>query len=229
MKKSTVKTLQIIVELIMLVLFVVLFISKRIQLWMIIFAGSVLLTTLFGRFYCGWICPIHTVQRPLTWLKKKLHLATKPGPAFLRTAGVRWGILAVFVLLLGLVQVSGRQLPVLPALLGLGVLTTLVFSEELWHRWLCPYGTLLSLPARFSRRHLTIRQSGCISCGQCAKACPALAVAVSEPTEAILTDQQRKKRTYQIDRANCLLCLECQRHCPTDTIKYDPQQKSSKA
>lgn len=228
MKKSTVKILQIVVEVIMLALFIVLFISKRIQLWMILFGGSVLLTTLFGRFYCGWICPIRTVQRPLTWLKKKLHLPSRPGPSFLRSTAVRWGVLAVFVLLLIMVQVRGRQLPVLPALLVLGLLTALIFSESLWHRWLCPYGTILSLPARLSRRHLTIRQEKCISCGQCAKVCPAIAVDVTRPTGSE-GQKNQKKRTYQISRANCLLCLDCQRVCPTDTIKYDPHHKSDKA
>lgn len=228
MKQSTLKVLQIIVELIMLVLFVALFVSKRIQLWMILFAASVLLTTLFGRFYCGWICPIRTVQRPLTWLKKKLHWPSRPGPAFLRRPVVRWGILAVFILLLVMVQVRGRQLPVLPALLGLGVLTSLVFSEGLWHRWLCPYGTILSLPARLSRQHLTIRQSACISCGQCAKVCPALAVEVSRPAGSDQRPDQ-KKRNYQIRREDCLLCLDCQRICPTKTIRYDRHDQAGKA
>ena len=65
------KTIQSIVQIVSLALFVFLFIKGKIQVWMIIFLGSALLTLVVSRFYCGWICPINTIIRPITWIKRK--------------------------------------------------------------------------------------------------------------------------------------------------------------
>ena len=43
------------VQVLSLVLFVGLIALGKMQLWMLIFGGSLLLSTFFGRFYCGYI------------------------------------------------------------------------------------------------------------------------------------------------------------------------------
>lgn len=223
MKKSSVKTLQIISQVLLLAVFIGLAAAGKIQIWMAIFLGSLVLSAFFGRFYCGWICPIRTIQRPLTFIKKKLKLKDYPGPRFLRNTTVRSIVLALFLITMAFVLISGRRLPVLPALLGIGVLISILFSERLWHRWLCPYGALLAIPAGRSKKNLHISQSDCISCGACDRACPAEAIQVhsADIQDTALNEKQKKVgKIYSINASECLLCLECDRKCPTKTIQY---------
>lgn len=222
MKTKTLKTLQMITQIVMLALFAALFARGRIQVWMIVFLSSLVLSLFFGRFYCGWLCPIRTIQRPITYLKKKLKIKTGKGPAFLSNKITRYVILVIFLGLMAFVFRSGKQLPVLPAILALGVVMSLFFQESLWHRWLCPYGTLLSLPASRLGKKLSIVQSDCISCGLCEKACPAEAVDTFTVTKqsAAYEKQEKTGKGYRVNKSECLLCLECQRVCPVDTIHY---------
>jgi polyferredoxin len=39
-------------------------------------------------------------------------------------------------------------------------------------RFLCPYGALLNLFSRFSRRNVTVTPDECVVCGLCKNACP---------------------------------------------------------
>ena len=210
--------LQRIVQLISLALFVLVTISGKMPLWMAIFVLGVIATLLIGRIYCGWICPINTLMQGVSWIKKKLKIKSLPIPKFMKRSWVRYTMLGVFLLLFVFTMVSGKRLPVLPALLGIGVLITLVFPEALWHRYLCPYGTILSLPGRASKRTMGIDHSRCTNCGLCAKACPA---------DAITKEQGQ----YNISRKDCLVCMDCQRACPTQAIAYGgkspkPQQQA---
>ena len=222
MKVQTKKTIQIIVQTGMLIGFSVLFIMGKAQLWMAVFIGSLLLSVFFSRFYCGWLCPIRTIQRPLTFIKKKLGLKQRPGPAFLKTKITRSLVLAGFLILMLIVFRTGQQLPVLPALLAAGVIISLIFSENLWHRWLCPYGTLLALPTGRLGKRLQISQQDCISCGICERVCPSSAVNTFKISDASAETKEQLKRGigYQISHSDCLICLECQRQCPVQAIKY---------
>ena len=226
MKVQTTKTIQTIIQISMLIGFSVLFIAGKAQIWMAVFIGSLLLSIFFSRFYCGWVCPIRTIQRPLTFIKKKLGLKQRSGPAFLRNSITRSVMLAIFLVLMFIVFRTGQQLPVLPALLAAGVIISLFFSENLWHRWLCPYGTLLSLPSGRLGNKLQIRQQDCISCGICERVCPSSAVNTFEISDASAANKQQLKRKigYQINHSECLVCLECQRQCPVQAIKYHREQ-----
>lgn len=201
------KTMQIITQIAFLALFVILIIFNKIQLWMAIFLLSVILTLFISRVYCGWVCPINTVIKATNWIKKKLHLKSFTIPAFLKKRWVRYAFLALFFAVFAFTMISGKKLPVLPIVVVLGVVVSLFFPEELWHRYLCPYGTILSLPGSKSMRFLKIDQDTCISCGLCKKVCPAEAV-------------HEEDKKYDILKKDCLMCMECERQCPTKAIHY---------
>jgi len=201
------KKLQTLSQVTFLVLFLILLSRGLVRLWVGLFVLSMAGALFLGRFYCGWICPIQTLMRFPEWLRKKAGGRALTVPSLLRRPGTRAASLALFFALFGFSMATGRQLPVLPALLVAGVALTLFFPASLWHRHLCPYGTLLTLPGRHSRRELTILQEDCISCGACQDVCPA---------EAILRDGT----TYRTDPANCLLCMRCSRACPSGCIQY---------
>src|SRR5690554_2750481 len=51
------------IRLVFLALFFVLVVTKRFQLWLVLYLAGVILSLFFGRIYCGYICPMNTVMR----------------------------------------------------------------------------------------------------------------------------------------------------------------------
>lgn len=203
-----IKRIQATLQLVFLALFLVLLAKGRVQIWMVVFLGSAIAGLFFGRFYCGWICPMNTVMRFETWLKRKLHIKSLATPNWLKQSWVRIAILIAFLGLAALGIIGQKPLPVLPALFFLGIGLTLFFPELLWHRYLCPYGTILSLPGRLSRKKMAIEASACVNCGACAKVCPTATISKSEGGK------------YKIQPAECLVCRNCIEACKFNAIQY---------
>jgi ferredoxin-type protein NapH len=201
------KILQILSQLTFLILFVVLFITGRIQFWMGIFAAGVFFSIFIGRLYCGWVCPINTLMRAVSWIKRKLSIKSFKTPMFLKKAWVRYLFLGLFIAMFVFVMVTKRQLPVLPGLLAVGVGLTLFFPEELWHRYLCPYGTIFNIASAKSLFSVSIDEESCTNCGYCKRICPAVAV----------SDEGTK---HKIEKKSCLVCMECIRDCKINAIEY---------
>ena len=202
MKKGIQRSIQVIT----LLLFAFLLIKGKVQIWMLIFAGSTALALLFSRFYCGWICPINTIIRPITWMKRKMKIRRKKMPAWIKSDVLRIIVLILFLATMVFVLRTGNKLPVLPALLGLGVLLSVFFDEALWHRHLCPYGTILSFVGRFSFKSMKIEEDACNNCRRCVRVCPSNAIVKGEK--------------HQIVKAECLVCHECERVCNEGAIAY---------
>lgn len=202
------RTWQKVVQIIFLILFSVLIIAGKMQVWMGVFALSVILAFFFGRFYCGWLCPINTLMKAVSWTKRKLKIGTLKTPQLLQRPFFRYGFLVLFLLALVFVMKTGRKLPVLPALLILGTSLTLFFPEELWHRFLCPYGTILHFSGARAVRALTVDTDLCNSCGRCSRVCSGGAVF------------QTGEKKYNIERGSCLLCLDCVDKCKQGAIRY---------
>ena len=202
------KVVQRSIQSIFLALFVVLAIKGKLQIWMGIFVLSTLASLIFSRFYCGWLCPINTVLKPVTWAKKKLRIKSFKIPAFLKKTWVRISMLVLFLGILIFTLKTGKKLPVLPISVALGFALTLFFDEELWHRYLCPYGSILSLPSRKAKFSMKIDEQTCIKCGKCMKVCPAVAIT-------------KEEKVYHITKNDCLVCRACAEVCPVDAITYD--------
>jgi len=73
-----------------LALFIILFVKGKVQLWMGLFLFAIIVSFLLGRVYCGWICPINTVMKGVTWIKKKLHIKNIEISVFLTKPWVRF-------------------------------------------------------------------------------------------------------------------------------------------
>lgn len=195
------------VQLLFLALFLTLMVLGRIQVWMGIFVVSAIASLLFSRFYCGWMCPINTLLKPVTWAKKKLHIKSFKVPKSLSSKWSRAFMLVLFLGVLVFTFKTGKRLPVLPVLVGLGFVLTLFFPEELWHHYLCPYGAIISLPSRKAKHAMKIDEEACINCGKCAKVCPSLAIVKEEKHHSIIKNE-------------CLVCRECVDACPNGAIAY---------
>jgi len=188
--------------------FLTLTLTNKGQVWMGIIFFSIALAALFGRYYCGWMCPIHTLIRPTSWLSRRLRLTKKTIPGFVKAGYVRWIVLAIFLPLLGYTIYTitqGRKFPLPVLIIGLGVLTTFFINEKTWHRYLCPWGILISATGKLSKFRLAV--DGCKTCGLCAKNCPTSAVTLGRE-QAAITSQY------------CLLCLKCETACPVPAIRF---------
>lgn len=201
------KTIQRIIQITFLALFIILFLKGKVQIWMGLLLLGIVASFLFGRFYCGWICSINTVLVGVTWIKQKLHIKSVPIPKFLLKSWVRYLTFSLFIAVFIFTVVSGKKLPVLPALFALGILVTFLFPEELWHRYLCPYGTILNITSSKAKHGMQINEALCNNCGACKRVCPAKAI---EKTMAV----------HVIQMQDCLICMECEISCKKSAINY---------
>lgn len=202
-------------QLVFLGIFLYLMISGKAQFWMGFIFVSIVLAGLFGRFYCGWACPIHTLMGPVTLLGKALN-TQKPTPSVLRKGNLRIAVFLIFLLGLGYTIYSitqGSKFPLPLFVIPFGLVTTFFINPTAWHRYLCPWGTLLSLTGRFSNNGL--KSESCSGCRSCETICP---------TESVSFE----KKQVKIDPTNCLVCFKCQSECRNNTLKYGRMQKKQK-
>jgi len=165
----------------------------------VLFTLPLIVTLFFGRTFCAAVCPLGAVQelvavRPVRvpeWLEHALGvfpwvylglavLFAVTGTAFLIC---RYDPFVAFFRLDGSVNmlVFGGSL----LLLGL-------FVGRPYCRYLCPYGALLGLCSRVSRRHVTITPDECIQCRLCEDACPY--AAIQPPTVMQSPDERTRGR-----------------------------------
>lgn len=197
------------VQILFLGVFVLLMVFGKTQFWIGFIFLSIILAAFFGRFYCGFACPINTLMPPVVWLKKKLGIKNEQVPKFLKSQKLRWIVFGFFLVGLSYTIYTitqGRKFPLPLIIIPLGLLTVFFINEKSWHRYLCPWGILFSLTSRFAK--FGIKSSSCISCSICKSNCPGDAIVVE------------KGKTAVVDPTHCLLCFECKKSCPTKSMAY---------
>ncbi|RPJ24787.1 MAG: 4Fe-4S binding protein, partial [Chloroflexi bacterium] len=165
---------------------------KKIHDSALVLAGlSLLLAIFFGPVFCGWICPLGTVQEWVGKLGRKLfrrrynHFVPTKLDNILRYA--RYGIL---IWVLYITATSGTLIfeaydpyfalfnfwssEVAPtALLILGATLLLsIFVERPWCKYACPYGAVLGLTNLFRVFSIKRAASTCKADGACSIMCP---------------------------------------------------------
>lgn len=197
------------IQILALIIFTMLLYLGKVQIWMFVFFGSLLLSIFFGRFYCGYLCPINTVMEFIDNRAKKKNRQRKKTPNWMKNPIIRVIVLIIFIGLMIIVFIKGKKFPVLPILFALGVILTIFFEPSLWHRYLCPYGALLSIFSKRNKKGYDIHEEDCIKCGICVKKCPSDAISWVS-----------KKEFPYIEKNSCLVCGKCEENCPKDAINY---------
>lgn len=179
-----------------------------------VLAGIVAISALlFGGVFCGWICPLGSIQEWLGRLGRRLfkrsynHVIPAVLDRYLRF--IRYGVL---ILVLYQTARSGKLLfegvdpyyalfhfwtseTAIAALVILGItLLSSLFIERPWCKYACPYGAVLGLTNPIRLFKIKRTAATCTTCGACNRSCP-MNIEVSK-TEVVSNHQ-------------CISCLRC--------------------
>lgn len=197
-----------------------LFIQKIHASAVILLSIVIILSLLFGPVFCGWICPLGTIQEWIGKIGRKKfkrkynHFVPIKLDRSLRY--IRYGIL---VWVLFVTAKSGYLIfeefdpynalftfwseeVALPSVIILALTLILsLFIERPWCKYACPYGALLGLSNKIRLFKIRRNPSSCISCNKCKNNCP-MNIPVSQKEK--VTDLQ------------CISCYECtsEKNCP---------------
>jgi polyferredoxin len=179
-----------------------------------IMTALIILTLLFGRMFCSYICPLGSLQEWFGNLGKKFRL-NKKIPESLEFILSKLKYVVLVVILAGTYSVAElifrkydpfyallhRVNPVLNAsfiILGLTLIGS-IFINRLWCRYLCPIGAFVRVLSFFSLVKLVRDKEACINCKLCNTACP---------------ENIRPAEQVVLTKDGCTHCLDCVGVCP---------------
>jgi len=183
--------------------------------FLVTLAIPLLATLLFGRLYCGWVCPagglqeiIHSEKNAITvppplhrWLKYLKYVALVSLVALVALAGEpvfeNWDPFKVAWNLRG---------PLVPLAMLAAIMVTSAFIYRPWCRYLCPMGAIFAVAARLSLLRL-VPEASCVGCQLCARNCSAQSLAVDKETKRVFIDQEE-----------CMSCGACRSVCRKEGI-----------
>ncbi|HRW36000.1 MAG TPA: 4Fe-4S binding protein [Thermotogota bacterium] len=176
--------------------------------YLILFLIPLISTAIFGRFYCGYVCPFGALSE-LLHVKKLRISVNKRWDKILKY--LKYIILIILILRIFLGSEAVSDLTPFKALFSFGgtwlnwTLTGFfiglsVFFYRPFCKYLCPYGALMALINRFSLFKIKSDES-CVNCTLCVKKCPMNAM-----EDNIKTNSE------------CIFCGECCQNCPKDSL-----------
>lgn len=246
-KKHILRTVRVCVASVVVSAFILLFFDfggifdrylswlPKLQFWPAVLALNVasmmlifVLTMLFGRVYCSFLCPLGICQDAVYGIRSSLKGKKHRNRQHYRKAHttLRLAILAAFIVTAALghgaiayliepYSIFGRTLSLattkalIPGLISAATLLTICiwawYSGRSWCNTICPVGTILGV---FSKRSLfkpVIDHDSCVSCGLCEKNCRASAIDV---------------KNGKIDYSKCVACFDCLSVCNKGSMSY---------
>ncbi len=185
-------------------------------------------TAILGRFFCGWICPLGTLQQLVSWVagpeRRKRPKINRYRPWF----AVKYLVLAVLLTWATLGANHIGWLDPIPLLhravagglrplwhggampggwLSFGLLATILllaaWMPRFFCRAACPLGALMGVVARLAPLRIRRGESNCTGCTLCVMACQG----ADEP----LGDHRVSE---------CHVCLNCLGACAEESLRY---------
>lgn len=200
----------ILVQVLALVLFMALLALGQMKPFLILYVLSLVGALFFGRFYCGYICPINTLMKPVEWLAGKLGLKKRQPPGWLAAGWLPWvAVAGSLALLITGEKILENSIPVMVLWIAAGVLMVPFFHPAVFHVMVCPFGALQKIFGRSVFRSEEVDPRSCIGCRKCEKVCPSKAIVV-----------QKEEKKARIQKDLCFQCKACEGVCPTDSIHY---------
>jgi polyferredoxin len=189
---------------------------------MFLLISFLIISLVFRKAFCSWLCPIGTLSELLWKLGRRLFRwdLTLPRWADLPLRSLKYVLLGLFAYAVGSMSAAALSAfltspygliadvkmlhffrflssTALITLVSLALLSLLI--KNFWCRYLCPYGALMGLVSLLSPARIRRDPDVCIDCSKCARACPAVL-----PVDRLAT----------VRSAECTGCLECVAICP---------------
>jgi polyferredoxin len=174
--------------------------------------------------FCSSLCPVGTLSEYLGKLGQRIFGKRIRVPRWLDIPlrGLRYVLLGFFVFIIGSMSAASlvefmqtpygiiadvkmlnffRHMSETAAIVIVALALLSVVVENVWCRYLCPYGALMGLASLLSPLKIRRNVEACIDCGKCARACPA----------ALKVDELVTIRSIE-----CTACMACVASCQSE-------------
>ena len=193
--------------------------QKQLFLSAVLLLIPIALSILWGRFFCGWICPLGAIQE---FLNPEHETRVIPYALDKVLKYLKFIVLIVLGYLTWhttynmwqnydpsktIFSFSGSltAIIVLVALLLISLLVSRPFCK-----YLCPLGAILAITSKFALFRMRADAKDCLVCGRCIKGeCPMDAISAFNPEIDLPS----------IDNSECIKCSHCQRNCRNTALR----------
>ncbi len=201
---------------------------------LVLFVGVVLATLVFGRVFCGWICPLGTIGGLSARAGRKIGIRRRAIPAAIDAPArflkyLTLGAIVFFTWKTGTLVwreydpwVAWMHLPAgvegivespwgFAILLITVILASLIGIERFWCRYLCPLGGALAIVQKLSLVKIRRNEARCVNCHACGRECP---VGLDPESKSVVTS------------AECIACGQCAERCPMpETLRFGTSRR----
>lgn len=170
---------------------------------------------LFGRIFCGFLCPLGFFQDILFKITEKLHLPKlNRDSRFMKFINLfNWVFLGIFLvcviaLIVLLFFPDTLNKISIPFFIVFIIPVVMIVLNSMARRFfcnVCPLGTFIGLFRKISIVNIKKKPDSCIYCGACYEACPMR-------IKKIFIEN----KSHDISSINCIYCGECIKKCPKD-------------
>jgi ferredoxin len=185
-----------------------------------VLGGVLLVTLLFRRAFCGYVCPVGAISELLGKAGACAKLGPRAVPRRVDTvlSLLKYPVLAIILWLTwrsaelifrgfdpcyALISRHGEDITFWSYVVAGAIVVGSLFVTVPFCRWLCPLAAVLNPISKASPGRIVRDPDACLECAECAGACP-MAIPVDE--------------VETVGHARCTACLDCVDACPDREI-----------
>lgn len=204
-RRKTIILVQFLIQVISLSAFTGLLLTGNGRLWLISLIAGFVLSVLFGRIYCGWLCPVHTVDVLNDELFRNHPIKKRTVPKWLKSKSAGIMVFSLFLIAFTISMILHLRPQIFLALTLTGVIVSFSYPSVVWCGSLCPWGTMFRFLSKIAPIRLSVKTEQCAQCGKCRVKCP---------TESIEISTNR----CNIENSSCIRCLNCIKVCGVNAV-----------
>lgn len=193
---------------------------------LVFFVAAILVTAVFGRFFCGWGCHLIALQDLSRWILIKVGI--RPRPLRSRLLGLVPLVAFVYMFLWPAIYKVAVGQPLGPAKAGFltsdfwatfpgltvavltfffcGFVIVFVLGSKGYCTYGCPYGAAFSVADRVAPIRIRVTDA-CQGCATCTAVC----------TSNVRVHEEVREHRMVVD-PGCMKCLDCVANCPNEAL-----------